>query len=138
MLELLVLKNAAECTSQRLKWRSGARVIIILRFDLRTNGWKVGRTNRYKPLQPVTDRYSPLQTVADSPLQLVTDRYNPLQLVTNRYSSLQTVAARYRQTVTDRYSPLQADRYRRCRPLQTVTDRYTTKKTHKRMTKSFH
>ena len=32
VLELLVLKNAAECTSQRLKWTSGARVMII--FDL--------------------------------------------------------------------------------------------------------
>ena len=31
VLELLVWKNAAECTSQRLKWTSGARVIII--FD---------------------------------------------------------------------------------------------------------
>ena len=31
VLELLVLKNAAECTSQRLKWTSGARVMII--FD---------------------------------------------------------------------------------------------------------
>ena len=29
MLELLVLKNDAECTSQRLKWTSGARVMII-------------------------------------------------------------------------------------------------------------
>ena len=28
-LELLVLKNAAEFTSQRLKWTSGARVMII-------------------------------------------------------------------------------------------------------------
>ena len=29
MLVLLVLKNAVECTSQRLKWTSGARVMII-------------------------------------------------------------------------------------------------------------
>ena len=29
MLDLLVLKNAVECTSQRLKWASGARVMII-------------------------------------------------------------------------------------------------------------
>ena len=29
MLELLVLKNAAECTRQRLKRTSGARVMII-------------------------------------------------------------------------------------------------------------
>ena len=29
MLELLVLKKYAECTSQRLKWTSGARVMII-------------------------------------------------------------------------------------------------------------
>ena len=28
-LELLVLKNAAECTSQHLKWTSGARVMTI-------------------------------------------------------------------------------------------------------------
>ena len=30
MLVLLVLKNAVECTSQRLKWTSGARVMICL------------------------------------------------------------------------------------------------------------
>ena len=29
MLDSLVLKNAVECTSQRLKWTSGARVMII-------------------------------------------------------------------------------------------------------------
>ena len=29
VLELLVLKNAVECTSQRLKWTSGARVMTI-------------------------------------------------------------------------------------------------------------
>ena len=29
MLDLLVLKNAVESTSQRLKWTSGARVMII-------------------------------------------------------------------------------------------------------------
>ena len=29
MLELLVLKNAVECTSQRLKWTSRARVLTI-------------------------------------------------------------------------------------------------------------
>ena len=29
MLELLVLKNAVECTSQRLKSTSGARVMIV-------------------------------------------------------------------------------------------------------------
>ena len=29
MLERLVLKNAVECTSQRLKWTSGARVMTI-------------------------------------------------------------------------------------------------------------
>ena len=28
MLEVLVLKNAVECTSQRLKWTSGARVMV--------------------------------------------------------------------------------------------------------------
>ena len=31
VLELLVLKNDAECTSQRPKWTSGARVMIIFR-----------------------------------------------------------------------------------------------------------
>ena len=30
MLEVLVLKNAVERTSQRLKWTSAARVMIIL------------------------------------------------------------------------------------------------------------
>ena len=29
MLERLVLKNGVECTSQRLKWTSGARVMFI-------------------------------------------------------------------------------------------------------------
>ena len=29
MLVVLVLKNAVECTSQRLKWTSGARVMFI-------------------------------------------------------------------------------------------------------------
>ena len=37
MLDSLVWKNDIECTSQRLKWTSGARVMIIFRFDLRTN-----------------------------------------------------------------------------------------------------
>ena len=32
VLELLVLKNDAECTSQRLKWTSGARVMTIFGF----------------------------------------------------------------------------------------------------------
>ena len=30
MLEVLVFKNAAECTSQRLKWTSGARDMILV------------------------------------------------------------------------------------------------------------
>ena len=30
MLEVLVLKNVVECTSQRLKWMSRARVMIIV------------------------------------------------------------------------------------------------------------
>ena len=34
VLELLVLKNAAECTSQRLKRTSGARVMIISRCSI--------------------------------------------------------------------------------------------------------
>ena len=29
MLEMLVLKNAAECSSQRLKWTAGARISTI-------------------------------------------------------------------------------------------------------------
>ena len=37
MLVLLVLKNVVECTSQRLKWTSGARVL---------NGRTDGRTDR--------------------------------------------------------------------------------------------
>ena len=32
MLDSLVLKNAVECTSQRLKWTSGARVMTIFGF----------------------------------------------------------------------------------------------------------
>ena len=35
MLEVLVLKNIAECTSQRLKWTSGARVMIIFHASSR-------------------------------------------------------------------------------------------------------
>ena len=31
VLERLVLKNDADCTSQRLKWTSGARFMIIFR-----------------------------------------------------------------------------------------------------------
>ena len=36
ILELLVLKNAAQRTSQRLKWTSGARVMAVVhaRFDV--------------------------------------------------------------------------------------------------------
>ena len=30
MLEVLVLKNAVECTSQRLKWTSGAQVVNLV------------------------------------------------------------------------------------------------------------
>ena len=30
IIEVLVLKNAAECISQRLKWTSGARVMFIV------------------------------------------------------------------------------------------------------------
>ena len=32
MLERLVLTNAVECTSQRLKWTSGARVMTIFEY----------------------------------------------------------------------------------------------------------
>ena len=34
MLVLLGLKNAVECTSQRLKWTSGARVMTIVHAQL--------------------------------------------------------------------------------------------------------
>ena len=36
MLDSLVLKNAVECTSQRLKWTSGARVMTVVHawFDV--------------------------------------------------------------------------------------------------------
>ena len=34
MLVFLVLKNAVECTSQRLKWTSGARVMIFPILDI--------------------------------------------------------------------------------------------------------
>ena len=36
MLEVLVLKNAVECTSQRLKWTSGARAMINVVVLLKT------------------------------------------------------------------------------------------------------
>ena len=45
--ELLVLKNVAECTSQRLKWTSGARVMIIFGpsvFVARSLGRSVARS----------------------------------------------------------------------------------------------
>ena len=41
MLELLVLKKCVECTSQHLKWTSGARVVVI--FD-RANARSLGRS----------------------------------------------------------------------------------------------
>ena len=45
VLELLVLKNDAECTSQRLKWTSGAQVIIIFgRSVARSLGRSVARS----------------------------------------------------------------------------------------------
>ena len=34
MLEVLVLKNAVECTSQRLKWTSGGQVMTIVHAQL--------------------------------------------------------------------------------------------------------
>ena len=37
MLEILVLKNAVDCTSQRLKRTSGVRVMIFVVF---TSHWK--------------------------------------------------------------------------------------------------
>ena len=43
MLVFLVLKNAVECTSQRLKWTSGARVMTKLVFPVRfwaEGSWK--------------------------------------------------------------------------------------------------
>ena len=45
MLERLVLKNAVECTSQRLKWTSGAQGTIILgRSVARSLGRLVARS----------------------------------------------------------------------------------------------
>ena len=45
MLELLVLKNDAQCTSQRFKWRSGARVVIIFgRSVVRSLGRSLARS----------------------------------------------------------------------------------------------
>ena len=50
MLERLVSKNAVECTSQHLKWMSGARVMICLvssgQADKRTSGQADKRTSR--------------------------------------------------------------------------------------------
>ena len=43
MLELLVLKNLHQCTSQHVKWTSGARVSDG-RTDGRSDGRTVGRT----------------------------------------------------------------------------------------------
>ena len=45
ILKLLVLKNAVECIRQLRKWMSGARVVIIFRFDLRTHGRTSGRND---------------------------------------------------------------------------------------------
>ena len=42
VLERLVLKNAAECTSQRLKWTSGARVMIIFGLNKKIVSWFLG------------------------------------------------------------------------------------------------
>ena len=39
MLKVLVLKNAVECTSQRLKWTSGARVMIIVYAWFAVSWW---------------------------------------------------------------------------------------------------
>ena len=45
MLERLVLKNGVECTSQRLKWTSGAQVMIIFGRSLaRSLGRSVDRS----------------------------------------------------------------------------------------------
>ena len=44
MLEVSVLKNAAECTSQRLKWTSGARVVNLVFNALDLTLTNVGRT----------------------------------------------------------------------------------------------
>ena len=42
MLGLLVLKNAVESTSQRLKWTSGARVMIIFGLNKKIVSWLLG------------------------------------------------------------------------------------------------
>ena len=44
-LERLVLKNAAQRTSQRVKWTSGARVVKFFFSDGRTVGRTHGRTD---------------------------------------------------------------------------------------------
>ena len=45
VLELLILKNGVECSSQRLKWTSGARVMIIFgRSVARSLGRSVARS----------------------------------------------------------------------------------------------
>ena len=35
MLVVLVLKNAVECTSQRFKWASGARVMVKVKVKVK-------------------------------------------------------------------------------------------------------
>ena len=44
MLEVLVLKNVAECTSQRLKWTYGARVVNLVFNALELSLTDVSRT----------------------------------------------------------------------------------------------
>ena len=44
MLEVLVLKNAVECTSQRLKWTSGARVMNFVFNEVELSLTHVWRT----------------------------------------------------------------------------------------------
>ena len=50
MLEVLVLKNAADCTSQRLKWTSGARVANLVFNEVELSLTDVCRTS------PIFDR----------------------------------------------------------------------------------
>ena len=42
VLELLVLKNDAECSSQRLKWTSGARVMTIFGLNKLFHDFRAG------------------------------------------------------------------------------------------------
>ena len=79
MLELLVLKNAVECTSQRLKWTSGARVMIFFgRSVARSLGRSVARS---LVLPPTTSNRSPSIPHHPPPLRNVLIVYGSLACV---------------------------------------------------------